>query len=106
MLKHHYIFFGYLLEPCLEFWQFFKILFEFFSQFSSICFPKKIIEFATKKIHKMPVPHLLKLILAFTIEFFYLVKKTLRAKDRFGEGKNRFGNKLTRLGERLGCGSE
>jgi hypothetical protein len=35
---------------------------EFLSQILAICFPKKIIEFATKKIHKMPVPHLLKLI--------------------------------------------
>jgi hypothetical protein len=69
-------------------------------------FPKKIIEFATQKNSQNARSTFTEVDLAFTIEFFTWVKKTLRAKDRFGEGKNRFGNELTRLGERLGCGSE
>lgn len=41
----------------------------------------------------MPVPHLLKLILAFTIEFFYLVKKLCELKT--GSGKVKTGSETS-----------
>jgi len=46
--KHTYIFFGYLVEPCIEIWQCFRLFF-----FRILVLFKKIIEFATKKIQNL-----------------------------------------------------